>query len=106
MTEDLGIPENILEQMTPEAVTAAMLFLVSEDAPSRSIISCAAGGYARGYIVETDGIYLPPEEQTPENIAARWEEISATENIHYYDTSAGPNMNFIGKAAAHAAAGE
>ena len=103
MTVDIGIPEQILDQMTPEAITAAMLFLASEDSPSRSIISCAAGGYARGYIVETDGIYLPPDEQTPENIAARWEEISATDNVQYYDTSAGPNMNFIGKASAYAA---
>ena len=66
MTLDIGIPEEILDQMTPEAITAALLFLVSDDAPSRAIISCAAGGYARGYVVETDGVYLPPEEQTPE----------------------------------------
>ena len=102
MTEDLGIPEAILDQMTPEAITAAMLFLVCEDAPSRAIVSCAAGGYARGYIVETDGVYLPPAQQTPEEIAARWDEISSTENVHYYENSAGPNMNFMTKAKAHA----
>jgi len=102
MTEDLGIPEAILDQMTPEAITAAMLFLVSEDAPSRAIVSCAAGGYARGYIVETDGVYLPPDNQTPEEIAARWEDISSTENVHYYENSSGPNMNFMEKAKAFA----
>jgi NAD(P)-dependent dehydrogenase (short-subunit alcohol dehydrogenase family) len=47
MTEDIGIPEAILAQMTPEAITAGLLYLVSEDAPSRAILSCAAGGYAR-----------------------------------------------------------
>ncbi len=102
MTEDLGIPEPILDQMTPEAITAAMLFLVSEDAPSRAIVSCAAGGYARGYVVETDGVYLPPESQTPENIAARWDEISSKDNVHYYENSSGPNMNFMTKAKAFA----
>lgn len=102
MTEDLGIPEAILDQMTPEAITAAMLFLVSEDAPSRAIVSCAAGGYARGYVVETDGVYLPPDQQTPEEIAARWNDISSTENVHYYENSAGPNMNFMEKAKAFA----
>lgn len=101
MTEDLGFPPEILDMMTPESITAALLFLVGEDAPSRSIISCAAGGYARGYVVETDGIYLPPDEQTPENIAARWDEISDTSNIHYYENSGGPGANFIGKAKAH-----
>ncbi len=102
MTEDIGIPEQILEQMTPEAITAAMLFLVSEDAPSRAIVSCAAGGYARAYIVETDGVYLPPEKQTPDEIAAHWDEISSKDNVQYYENSAGPNMNFMTKAKAFA----
>lgn len=102
MTEDLGIPEAILDQMTPEAITAAMLFLVSEGAPSKEIISCAAGGYACGYIVETGGIYLPPDQQTPENIAARWNEISSRDNLQFYESSAGPNMNFMAKATSFA----
>ncbi|MEK7265166.1 MAG: SDR family NAD(P)-dependent oxidoreductase, partial [Pseudomonadota bacterium] len=102
MTEDIGIPEPILATMTPEAITAACLFLVSDEAPSRAIVSCAAGGYARAYIAETEGVYLPPGEQTPENIAASWDKISDTSAVRYYDTSAGPNMNFLAKARAYA----
>ncbi len=102
MTEDLGIPEAILDEMTPEAITAAMLYLVSEEAPSRAVVSCAAGGYSRAYIVETDGVYLPPDKQTPEEIATKWDEISSTANVHYYENSSGPNMNFITKAKAFA----
>lgn len=102
MTEDLGFPPEILDMMTPEAITAAMLFLVSEDAPSRAIVSCAAGGYARGYVVETDGVYLPPDKQTPEDIAEHWETISDRSNVHYYENSSGPGGNFIGKAKAFA----
>jgi len=102
MTEDLGFPAEVLDALTPEAITAAMLFLVSEDAPSRSIISCAGGGYSRAYIVETDGVYLPPAEQTPENIAAQWDKISDTSDVNYYENSAGPNMNFMAKAKAYA----
>jgi NAD(P)-dependent dehydrogenase (short-subunit alcohol dehydrogenase family) len=102
MTEDIGIPEAILAQMTPEAITAGLLYLVSEDAPSRAILSCAAGGYARAYVAETEGVYLPPAEQTPENIAALWDKISDQSTVRYYDTSAGPNLNFIAKAQAYA----
>lgn len=102
MTENLGIPAQALELMTPEAITAACLFLVSEDAPSKAILSCAAGGYARAFIVETDGIYLPPAEQTPENIAARWEEISDRRDLRSYENASGPNMNFMAKAQAFA----
>ena len=102
MTEDIGIPEAILAQMTPEAITAGLLYLVSEDAPSRAILSCAAGGYARAYVAETEGVYLPPTEQSPENIAALWDKISDPSTVRYYDTSAGPNMNFIAKAQTYA----
>lgn len=102
MTEDIGIPEALLAQMTPEAITAGLLYLVSEDAPSRAILSCAAGGYARAYVAETEGVYLPPADQTPENIAALWDKISDQSTVRYYDTSAGPNMNFMTKAQAYA----
>ena len=97
MTEDLGIPEPILDALTPEAITAAALFLASEDAPSRSIVSCGGGGYACAYIVESDGAYLPPEEQTPEGVAANWEKISSKDNVQYYVDSSGPMANFINK---------
>lgn len=102
MTEDIGIPPEVLNEMTPEAITAALLFLVSEQGPSRAIVSCAAGGYARAYVVETDGVYLPPAEQTPEAIEAQWSAISDTSNVHYYENSAGPNLNFLTKAKSRA----
>ena len=102
MTEDIGLPEPVLEQMTPEAITAAMLFLVSDDAPSRSIVSCAGGGYARAYVVETDGVFLPPDEQTPENIAAKWDAISSTDHVNYYENSSGPMAKFMSRAKAFA----
>ncbi len=101
MTEDLGVPEEVLKQWTPEAITAAVLYLVSEEAPSRQIVSCVGGGYATAHIIETDGVYLPPEQQTPEEIAAHWEDITNRDNIHFYEDSAGPNMNFIAKAQAY-----
>ncbi|MEM9014156.1 MAG: SDR family NAD(P)-dependent oxidoreductase [Pseudomonadota bacterium] len=98
MTEDLGFPEEILNAMTPEAITAALVYLVSENAPSRAIVSCASGGYARAYIVETDGVYLPPDRQTPEEVAAHWETISSTDKVHYFENSSGPAGNFMAKA--------
>ena len=100
MTEDLNIPEPVLAMMTPEAITAAALFLVSEDAPSRQIVSCAGGGYAAAHIVETSGVYLPPDKQTPEEIAAHWEDIANRDDLKFYDDSSGPTMNFMAKAQA------
>ncbi|MHA7814936.1 MAG: SDR family NAD(P)-dependent oxidoreductase [Pseudohaliea sp.] len=77
MTEGL-IPEKAFELLTPETVTPAVLYLVSEEGPTRTILAAGAGSYAVAKIVETEGRWLPPEEQTPEGIAAHWDEITAT----------------------------
>lgn len=69
MTEGL-IPESALALLTPESVSAGLLALVHKDAPNRTILCAGAGGYARTVIYETDGIFLPPNQQTPENVMA------------------------------------
>ena len=78
MTEGL-IPEKAFDLLTPETVTPAVLYLVSEGGPNRTILCAGAGGYAVSRIVESQGMWLPPEEQTPEGLEAHWAEISATE---------------------------
>jgi hypothetical protein len=65
--------------MTVESVTAGLLTLCDEEAPNRSILCAGAGGYARTHIYETDGIYLPPEEQTAENVRAQIDAIDNPE---------------------------
>lgn len=100
MTDNVGVslPSKVLDQLTPESITAAALFLVSEEAPSKAIVSCAAGGYARAYIVETEGVYLPPEQQTPEAIAESWDAISLTDNLLHHDGMQSVLMKFVQKA--------
>jgi NAD(P)-dependent dehydrogenase (short-subunit alcohol dehydrogenase family) len=78
MTEGL-IPEKAFELLTPETVTPAVLYLVSQDAPNRTIISAGAGCYSVVKVVETNGAYLAPEDQTPEGIAAHWDAITNPE---------------------------
>ena len=75
MTEGLLSPV-AAELMTPESVTPGVLFLVSENAPSRVILGAGAGVFAVTHIGETPGVYLDESERTPETIAARFAEIS------------------------------
>jgi NAD(P)-dependent dehydrogenase (short-subunit alcohol dehydrogenase family) len=75
MTEAL-LPKEALELMTPASITPGVLYLVSEDGPSRVILCAGAGGFARTVIHETVGIYVDDAERTPETIAARFGEIS------------------------------
>ena len=76
MTEDLALDPAMGEKLTPQSVVPAALYLVSEHAPTRTILAAGAGGYAAAQIMETDGLWLPEAERTPETIAARLGEIA------------------------------
>jgi hypothetical protein len=52
-----------------------VLFLVSDEAPNRAILAAGAGAFAVAKIVETEGMWLPEADQTPEGIAANWSQI-------------------------------
>ena len=98
MTEGL-IPEKAFDLMTPETVTPAVLYLVSQDAPTRTILAAGAGAFAVSKIVETDGVYLDESEQTPEGIAAHWETIANSEPAQL-QAGFEQTFKFLGKAAA------
>jgi NAD(P)-dependent dehydrogenase (short-subunit alcohol dehydrogenase family) len=74
MTEDLGarLP---LELLGPDTVSPGLLHLVSEDSPSRCILTAGAGGFERAYVTITQGIRAVGED-APEQVAARFAEIS------------------------------
>lgn len=75
MTEGL-IPPEALKLLTPESVSVGLVALVHDEAPNRTILCAGAGGYARTVIYETDGVYLAPEDQTPENVMAALDQIN------------------------------
>ena len=97
MTEGL-IPEEAFALLTPETVTPAVLYMVSEDAPSKTIICAGAGAYSVAKIIETDGVWLPPEEQTPEGIAAQWQAITSPEGEAQPQAGFEQTVKFSGKA--------
>jgi NAD(P)-dependent dehydrogenase (short-subunit alcohol dehydrogenase family) len=97
MTEGLLSPV-AAELMTPESVTPGVLFLVSEDAPSRVILGAGAGVFAVTHIGETPGVYLDESERTPETIAARFAEISDAETAERKDAFA-QTYKFVAAAA-------
>ncbi|PHR62486.1 MAG: 3-oxoacyl-ACP reductase [Robiginitomaculum sp.] len=99
MTEDL-MPEQALAVLTPQSVTAGLVYLVSEDGPNRTILAAGAGGYAKARITETPGIYLDDADQTPENVAKNWEQIIAPEGAEEYTAGSSQSIKFLGKAAA------
>ncbi len=98
MTEGL-IPEAAFELLSPETVTPAVLYLVSEGAPNRTILCAGAGAYAVAKIVETDGVWLSLDDQTPEGIAANWAAISSPEGEKVPQAGFEQTIKFTAKAA-------
>jgi len=74
MTEDLGaaLP---LEALGPELVSPGLVYLVSQDAPTRCILAAGAGGFERAYVTITQGNYVTGPDAA-DQIAARFDAIS------------------------------
>ena len=66
------------ELVTPDAVTAMVTYLVSEDCTETgNIIAATAGYYSKVHIVESDGLHINPRSAiTPEQLADQWEQIT------------------------------
>ncbi|NOU07720.1 MAG: SDR family oxidoreductase [Hyphomicrobiaceae bacterium] len=75
MTDDI-LPGQILQYFKPEYVTPAVLFMASEKAPTRTIMTAGAGTYGTAHVTMTGGMHLGDGADTPEKIAANFATIS------------------------------
>jgi len=75
MTENL-MPEAVLKQLEPSAVTPGLLALVAEDAPTRAILCAGAGSFERAHVTLTEGIFVGQPADAVEQVIARFAEIS------------------------------
>ena len=100
MTEGL-LSEQMLDLMTVESVTAGLLYLVHERAPSRLILGAGAGVYAATHICETEGLFLPPDQQTPEHIEANIERILDPAGQAALENAFAQTHKFVKTAAEH-----
>ena len=94
------LPEKALALLSPETVTPAVLFLVSEDAPTRTILDAGAGAFAVTRLVESPSVWLPEAERTPEGIAAHWGAIASEEGARALDTGFEQSEKMLRAAAA------
>ena len=99
MTEDL-MPEQIAQILSPEAVTAGLLTLCDDDAPTRTILCAGAGGYATANMFETEGVFLAIDEQSPEAVRAKWLAVTNQENQAVLDAGVKQSEKFVKKAMA------
>jgi NAD(P)-dependent dehydrogenase (short-subunit alcohol dehydrogenase family) len=101
MTEEV-LPPEPLKLMRPEAITPAVEYLLSEDAPTRTILGAGAGSFALIRIMETEGINLPPSEWTPDAIAAHFQEISDMSTAKALENAFEQTQKYVTQGAARA----
>ena len=99
MTEGL-LPPAVLEALKPEAVVPAMLVLVAQDAPTRTILCAGAGTFEAAHITMTQGVFIGSAADTPEQLAARLAEVTDRQGDQVPQSGGAQGTNEIGKAIA------
>lgn len=101
MLEGIIDDQQVMDLMSVEAVTAGLITLCDKDAPNRTILCAGAGGYAATHIYETDGIFLSPDQQTPENVRANIDAIQNADGERMLTAGFEQTHKFIEKAMNH-----
>ena len=76
MTDDI-LPAQILQYFKPERVTPAVLYLASEKAPTRTILTAGAGTYGAANVTMTQGKHIGDGDDALEQIAAHFDTIAS-----------------------------
>ncbi len=68
--------QEALELLPAAAVSPGVLALVSDDAPSRTILCAGGGAYEQAHITLTRGIFVGTDEHSAERVAENWQAIA------------------------------
>jgi NAD(P)-dependent dehydrogenase (short-subunit alcohol dehydrogenase family) len=74
MTEGI-LQREVLARLDPASVSPAVVALVSEEAPTRTILMSGAGSFECAHITMTQGIHVGHAEDATAQVRARFEEI-------------------------------
>ncbi len=70
--------------LAPETVSPGVVFLASDKAPSRTVLTASGGSFAVFKGFETEGVNLAPDQLTPEGVAQAWEAINNETGMHNF----------------------
>ena len=102
MTEDL-MPQAVLDALRPEAVVPAMLVLVSEQAPSRTILCAGAGSVEAAHISLTQGAWVGLDAQSSERLAEQMAKVLNREGDMVPQSGSAQGTHEVGRAMQHLA---
>ncbi len=93
------IPEQVANLMQPELVTPGVLYLVSDNAPTKTILGAGAGCFSVVHIYETPAVFLGGANATVDDVAASWEKISNPANEQPLEAAFAQTNKFVVAAA-------
>ena len=96
MTEGL-MTEEVLAALKPEAVVPAMLLMVAENAPTRTILCAGAGTFEAAHITMTQGVHIGLSSDAPELLAKKLAEVTQRQSDTVPMSGSAQGTNEIGK---------
>jgi NAD(P)-dependent dehydrogenase (short-subunit alcohol dehydrogenase family) len=93
------IPQQVADLMQPELVTPGVLYLVSEDAPSKTILGAGAGCFSVVHIYETPAVFLGGANASVDDVAANWAKIANPAGEQPLDAAFAQTNKFVAAAA-------
>jgi NAD(P)-dependent dehydrogenase (short-subunit alcohol dehydrogenase family) len=96
MTEGL-MSEEVLAALKPEAVVPAMLVMVAENAPTRTILCAGAGTFEAAHITLTQGVHIGLGKLAPENLALSLADVTSRTNDQVPMSGSSQGQNEIQK---------
>jgi NAD(P)-dependent dehydrogenase (short-subunit alcohol dehydrogenase family) len=97
MTEDI-IPTEFHGLLQPESVTAGVVYLVSDQAPTRNILCAGAGSFAIAAIQESEGMHISAGASA-DDVAQNWEQISDMSSLREMNGASDQTQKFLQQAA-------
>ncbi|HEV7693839.1 MAG TPA: SDR family NAD(P)-dependent oxidoreductase [Hyphomonadaceae bacterium] len=93
------IPEAVANLMAPELVTPGVLYLVSDEAPTKTILGAGAGCFSVVHIYETPAVFIGGKKATVDDVAANWAKISDPTNEEPLEAAFAQTNKFVAAAA-------
>ena len=69
------LPEDRLSMLQPELVSPAVLALIREDAPNRTILCAGAGAFEAANITLTQGVMVGSGDHAADQLVAQWDRL-------------------------------
>jgi len=92
------MPEPVLAALRPEAVVPAMLVLVAQDAPTRTILCAGAGSVEAAHITLSEGSWVGLDAHADDRLQAQLAQVVDTAGFQVPSSGLAQSAHEIGRA--------